>query len=234
MTDSSQVHRAYPPVSPYLPPLCNSVRQMLKFRWSLRCWETLQGKNDSRALLEEAATAVHHLGLVPMPPGSPLRLVYDEMVSQGRDTDSMTPHGVIGSNPIPVNADATRAHAGGHGDGLMHAASLGVPPVAAGVLRDLHREGALNGEAVNVWGDGSGATHELQRALGAPAPGADTGAQDLQPADGMGSTNSAAGGVSMPGQWMQPPVPQAGNAGGKRKAGAAFGDTALPEADTEW
>ncbi|CAM9882875.1 unnamed protein product, partial [Ectocarpus sp. 13 AM-2016] len=54
---------------------------MLKFRWSLRCWETLQGKNESRALLEEAAAALSHLGLVPMPLGSSLRIVYDDFVA---------------------------------------------------------------------------------------------------------------------------------------------------------
>ena len=160
---------------------------MLKFRWSLRCWDTLQGKNDSRALLEEAAAAVHHLGLVPMPPGSALRQVYDDLVSHGgamaavglNSANNTNINNVINSsnsnsngtinvgnsntssgNP-PANPEAAQArpppHSAAHADGgLMHAASLGVPPVAAGVLRDMHRQEALNGEAANMWGDASG------------------------------------------------------------------------------
>lgn len=176
------------PLSTALPvstavPVAHS-RQMLKFRWSLRCWETLQGKNDSRALLEEAAAAVHHLGLVPMPPGSALRQVYDDLSSHGGamaavglnnanntninnviNSSSNGSNGAInvgnsagGANP-PANPEAAQArpHSAAQADGgLMHAASLGVPPVAAGVLRDMHRQGALNGEAANMWGDASG------------------------------------------------------------------------------
>eukprot|EP00752_Nemacystus_decipiens_P003153 g2920.t1 len=164
---------------------------MLKFRWSRRCWETMQGKNDTRALLEEAAAAVHHLGLVPMPPGSALRQVYDDLASHGgamaavglNGANNANINNVInssggggGNGPInvgsssntssggganPANPEAAQArpppHSAAHADGsLMHAASLGVPPVAAGVLRDMHRQGALNGEAANMWGDASG------------------------------------------------------------------------------
>ena len=164
---------------------------MLKFRWSRRCWETLLGKNDTRALLEEAAAAVHHLGLVPMPPGSALRQVYDDLAAHGgamaavglNNANNTSINNVINSstsststsngasinvgnsnsgstNPTPANPEAAqqaRPHSAAHADGgLMHAASLGVPPVAAGVLRDMHRQGALNGEAGNMWGDASG------------------------------------------------------------------------------
>ncbi|CAN0408069.1 unnamed protein product, partial [Ectocarpus sp. 8 AP-2014] len=54
----------------------------------------------------------------------------------------------------PVNPETARSHAAaGHAEGeALRAGSVGVPPVAAGVLRDLHREGTLNGEAANAWG----------------------------------------------------------------------------------
>lgn len=208
--------------------------QMLKFRWSTRCWETLQGKNDTRPLLEEAAAAVHRLGLVPMPPGSPLRLVYDEMTAHGRNGDGIAQHSAIGSNSPAGTSDASRTHSASHADGVIHTASLGVPPVAAGVLRDLRREGALNGEAVSVWGDGGVNSAEMQRALNAPAPGPDTSALSLPPVEGISGVTGAATGASIPGQWVQPPVPVAGNANGKRKAGAAFAETALSEADADW
>ncbi|CAM9516878.1 unnamed protein product [Scytosiphon promiscuus] len=220
---------------------------MLKFRWSLRCWETLQGKNDTRALLEEAAAAVHHLGLVPMPPGSPLRQVYDDLAAHGgamaaigvssmnnnmnnsmsgmnginisgistmshinrsnnglnnsgsSTTSTTTNNNAINNSggtptttaPSGVNnavssdsnsssgsggsssnnnsndgssssspsavTEVARPHSATHAAGsLLHAASLGVPPVAAGVLRDLHREGTLTGEPVNAWADTGG------------------------------------------------------------------------------
>jgi len=164
--------------------------QMLKFRWSLRCWETLQGKNDTRALLEEAAAAVHHLGLVPMPPSSALRQVYDDLVSHGgaiaaigldssNNTNANNSSSIGngnssinvggGVNP-PVNPEGSqaRAHSAGRADGMFHAESHGVPPVAAGVLRDLHRQGVLNGEAASMWGDGGAAAATTN-----PSPGAD-------------------------------------------------------------
>ena len=180
---------------------------MLKFRWSLRCWETLQGKHDARPLLEEAAAAVHHLGLVPMPPDSALRLVYEDLVSKshGRNGESMPPPhvgGLLGTNTNipPGTPDQARPHSAGHGDGLLHvASSLGVPPVAAGVLRDLHREGTLTGgETINVYGDGGVSSAEMQRALTAPAPGPDPSALGLPaaPVDGMAGAGGG-GGLSL-------------------------------------
>lgn len=216
--------------------------QLLKFRWSLRCWETLQGKHDANPLLEEAADAIHHLGLVPMPPGSPLRLVYDEMVSsQVRNGEGMPLRSGqmgVGATPPGTSEVSPRAHpAASHGDGLMNAASLGVPPVAAGVLRDLHREGALNGDGVNVWGDGGTVNPELQRALTTAASGPATGSTlgVSPPTDGQVGA-SIAGGGQLTGGWVTPygvvPVPAA-SASGKRKAGEAFVET-LSEAGPEW
>lgn len=252
----------YLPLRPPLLPTPNPALKMLKFRWSMRCWETLQGKHDARPLLEEAAAAVHHLGLVPMPPDSPLRLIYEELVSHGgRNGESMPPPhggGVLGATipPSGNNPDTSRPHSAGHNDGLLHAASsLGVPPVAAGVLRDLHREGTLNGEALNVYADGGVASAEMQRALAAPAPGPDPTALSLPTGppvsvDGMAGAGGGAGGVTsgappagvsagVPGGWAPPapagtPTPS-GNNNGKRKAGAAFPDAAAaPEADADW
>lgn len=207
---------------------------MLKFRWSLRCWETLQGKNDSRPLLEEAAAAIHHLGFIPMPPDSPLRLVYEELVSRGRTGDSVPLHSAAGGNPAPGASDATRVHSGGLTESLLHAASLGVPPVAAGVLRDLHREGNLNGEVVSNWGDVGIANPDLRRALNVSAAGTDPGALALATTDGGASTSTASGGGSIPTTWVSPPALPAGSGNGKRKVGVAFPDAALLGADTDW
>lgn len=217
--------------------------QLLKFQWSLRCWETLQGKHDAKPLLEEAATAVHHLGLVPMPPGSPLRLVYDEMASsQVRNGEGMPPRAGqmgVGATPPGISEACPRVHsAASHGDGLMNAASLGVPPVAAGVLRDLHREGALNGDGVNGWGDGGTVNPELQRALptavSGPAAGPNLGVSP--PTEGQLGASIAGGGQLPGGGWVPPysavPV-TAVNASGKRTVREAFAET-LSEAGPEW
>lgn len=235
---------------------------MLKFRWSLRCWETLQGRNDSRALLEEAAAAVHHLGLVPMPPGSALRQVYDDLASHGgamaavglnnanntninnvvNSVNSSSSNATInvGGSSSSANASAppanpegaqARPHSAAHADGgLMHAASHGVPPVAAGVLRDMHRQGALNGEGANMWGDasgGGGATNHtnanpgMERAVGAPPPAT---APPTAPTPAATSAPPAPGGSGG--------FPTSSGSGGPSSGGgptvAVGGGTALP------
>lgn len=218
---------------------------MLKFRWSLRCWETLQGKNDTRALLEEAAAAVHHLGLVPMPPGSALRQVYDDLAAHGgamaavglnnanntninnvinSNTATSSSNGTINvgsstssANPPPANPEATQArpHSAAHADGgLMHAASLAVPPVAAGVLRDMHRQGALNGEAANVWGDASGggaATNPTNPVNPNPNPGMERAVGAPPPASAPSPAPPAPATAPMPAP--TPPTPPDGSAG---------------------
>lgn len=221
--------------------------QMLKFRWSLRCWETLQGKQDAKALLEEAATAIQHLGLVPLPPGSPVRLVYDEMVTsqgrtQGRNNEGMPPQagqmgaGGGGATPPSTSETSPRVNsAASHGESLMNAASLGVPPVAAGVLRDLHREGALNGDGVSVWGAGGTVSTEVQRALTTAAPEAGVAISAPPPTDGQLGSSIASGG-QLPGGWIPPygvAAVSTPNASGKRKAGEAFVG-ALSETGPEW
>lgn len=183
--------------------------------------------------------------------------------SHGRNGETMPPPhsgGLLGTsaNIPPGTPDPARPHSAGHGDGLLHAASsLGVPPVAAGVLRDLHREGALNGgENINVYGDVGAGNAEMQRALAAPAPGPDPSALALAagPVDGIagaggGGGGVAGGGAGVPVQWAPPsgpsgstgpsgssapPAATGGNNSGKRKAGAVFPDAAAPKADTDW
>lgn len=214
---------------------------MLKFHWSLRCWETLQGKNESRPLLEEAAAAVHRLGLVPMPQGSALRLLYDEMVSHGRSPDAMPPHAAMGGNAPPGNPNLAHGHTSAHGDALMHAAPIGVPPVAAGVLRDLHQEGALNGDGVGVWGPARTASPEQQRATAATgasvaaevSSGGDAGGVARAHSEGMGPNHVSV--VPVVGQWGPPTAPATQPV--KRKAGVAFAEhpsSSGGPADAEW
>lgn len=198
--------------------LLSASYQMLKFRLSARSWETLQGKNESRTLLEETSVALHRLGLVPLPPGSSLRVTYDEMASHGRFPDAASPLAAMGTSVPPGKPDVTHGHALPHPDGLMHAAPLGVPPVAAGVLRDLHREGALNGEGVSVWGEGGAPTSEAERVPSSLA-GPQTSSSGLR-GHSEGSTTHL--NVQIMGPWV-PPV-AAPLQGTKRKAGAAYSE----------
>ncbi|CAM9428951.1 unnamed protein product, partial [Choristocarpus tenellus] len=85
--------------------------EMLKFRWPLRRWETLQSAGDSRCALEEAAAAADSAGLVPVPPSSALRHVYDELKER--------------AGIIPPQASFCPPEN-----------NYAVPPVAAAVLRD--------------------------------------------------------------------------------------------------
>lgn len=205
---------------PYCCPAIYSILQLLKFRWGARCWDTLQGKHDDRSLLEEAAGALHHLGLVPMPPDSPVRLVYDEIVSHSRNGDSVTQYAVnLGASPSPGAAEGSHAHTVGHSNSnnSNHPIHAGVPPVAAGVLRDLHREGA-DTVMPNGWRDGGivGST-ELQRPLNTPASMLGTvppSSTFSTSSDGLGGCSNAGAGTAtsiptstgrpLSGQWVPP------------------------------
>lgn len=199
--------------------------QMLKFRWPLRCWDTLQGKNDSRHLLEEAAVAVNHLGLVPMPPGSALRVVFDEMMAHSRANDAMFPH--ASHPPIAAGPEASRMEVA---NGANHPPPLTVPPVAAGVLRDIQK-GALNGEGVSVWGQaGAPLAAEQQRPFGSATGGVgdESGPLGQHPED----SNANSVGVGMVAAWGQwapraaAPPPTLSN---KRKAASALSQMPFAE-----
>lgn len=213
-------------IPPYFTSSCTviyytfSILQLLKFRWGARCWDTLQGKHDGRSLLEEAAGALHHLGLVPMPLDSPVRLVYDEIVSHSRNDDNATQYAVnlvnLGASPSPGTAEGSHAHTVGHNNSKNnnHPVHVGVPPVAAGVLRDLHREGA-DTVMSNGWRDGGiVGSVELQRPLNTPAlmlgAGPPSSAFSTTSSDGLGGCSSAGPGTStgrpLSGQWVPPPV----------------------------
>lgn len=204
---------------------------MLKFRWSLRYWETLQGKHESRAFLEETALAVHRLGFVPMPPGSVLRATYDEMLAHGRFPELALPHAMAAS-VTPGNPELVHGHTLTHSQEMMHATPLGVPPVAAGVLRDLHRGGTLNGEGVNIWGEGPAASSDQQRVASSLA-GADS--STLRP-HSEGSAANHGNVVPVMGQWVSPTASSI--PGSKRKAGVTFPEHPQPPfsgaMDAEW
>ena len=199
--------------------------QMLKFRWATRCWDTLLGKNESRHLLEKAAGALYRLGLVPLPPDSALRQVYDDLVSHTRNGEGITPYSVNNQRGKSSHGtpESTRSRPASHSDGHLRA-GVGVPPVAAGVLRDLHREVALNGEIVtasNCWGKGTIVCSELQRSLGAPASapapasGAGGSTHDAPPGNGLEGANCSDPGTGslMAGQWASPISPAGTTAG---------------------
>lgn len=207
--------------------------QMLKFRWPTRCWETLQGKHDSRPLLEETALAIKHLGLVPMPPGSTLRLVFDELVAKTLSSEAVAHAQVMG---------ARQALSLGSGDSHMHAAPppVSVPPVAAGVLRDL-QEGTLNGQSatvanVNAWG-AAGAPPGVAAVAVAVAGMADS-AHNRSPSGQHGEASSANSAIDadvsvvpLAGPWAPPAAAADREAqGNKRKAGLALAESPFAEA----